>query len=380
MSSIADDSGAAETLSVRKTEVVTKLAAVRALLARHGADSLNLTTVASTAWLTAGTATYVNESVETAILSAFVSDSDAIILTDTIEAPRLRDEERLEELGFAIAVEPWYARGPKLAKLSAGKHIANETAPEWRSLQRELAQLRATLTSGEQTRLRAGAQLAAEAMRETVLAIRPGMSESEVAARLMLASRNRGATAVVALVGSDERIANFRHPLATERAIERYVMIVLSFRYHGLIISLTRSIYFGKLPDSLRETAMMVAKVDANVIAATHEGRTLADMFAYIKQQYAEAGQPHAIEEHHQGGVGGYQGREAFAMPTASDWTIKIGQSFAWNPSLRGAKSEDSILLTPSGPEVITVVTDWPTWTVSTPAGVIARPAIREIE
>jgi antitoxin VapB len=182
------------------------------------------------------------------------------------------------------------------------------------------------------------------------------------------------------LVGSDERIANYRHPLPTDKAIERYVMTVLSFRYHGLIISLTRSIYFGKLTDSLRETALAVAKIDANIIAATQEGRTLADMFAYIRQQYDEAGQPHAIEEHHQGGVSGYQGREAFAMPAASDWTIKIGQSFAWKPSLRGAKSEDSILLTPSGPEVITSVTDWPMWTVATATGVIARPAILEIE
>lgn len=378
--SATDGNGAAEeTLSARQAEIAAKLNAARALLARHSADALHLTTVASAAWITAGAGAYVNESVDAAAFGILITENAAIILTDPIEEPRLREEERLEELGFTFTVEPWYARGPALEKLSAGKRVADETAPEWRGLQRELAQIRAKLAPGEQARLRAGARLAADALRETVLAIRSGMTESEVAARLMLASRNRGGTAVVALVGSDDRIAKYRHPLATDKPIERYAMVVLSFRYHGLILSLTRCVHFGELPDSLRETALAVAKVDANVIAATREGRTLADMFEFIKRQYAEAGQPHAIEEHHQGGPGGYLGREAFATPTASDWSIKVGQSFAWNPSLRGAKSEDTVLLTASGHEVVTNAPDWPTWGIETAEGVIARPAILEV-
>jgi antitoxin VapB len=345
-------------------------------MARYNVNALHLTTIANTAWITAGAATYVNESVDAAALGVLITEETTVILADRIEEPRLREEERLDELGFSFAIDPWYAHGLALERLTSGMCVANDTTPEWSGLQRELSMLRATLLAGEQARLRVGSNLAAGAMRETVLAIRPGMTEDDVAARLMAASRARGGTAIVALVGSDERIAHFRHPLATRKPIERYVMTVLCFRYHGLVISLTRSVYFGGLPENLRAAALAVAKVDANVIAGTREGRTLADMFAFIKRLYVEAGQPHAIEEHHQGGPTGYLGREALAIPTASDWPIRVGQSFAWNPSLRGAKSEDTILLTPSGPEIITSMADWPEWQVETPVGVIARPAI----
>lgn len=368
-----------DTLDSRRHEVAEKVAAVRTLLEQHGADAVMLTTIASTAWITAGGATFVNESVDTAILTAFITADSVTIVTDSIEAPRLNGEEHLDELGFVVMVEPWYARGQELNKLVSGKRVANETAPEWVALQRDLSQLRATLHPNEQARLRAGSTLAAQAMRHALLAVKPGMTEAEAAAQLMLASRHYGGTPVVTLVGSDDRIFTYRHPIATAKVIEKYAMLVLCFRFHGLVISLTRSVYFGELPDDLRETAMAVAKVDAHVIAATQEGHTLAGMFDFIKEQYAAAGQPHAIEEHHQGGTAGYLGREGFAIPTATDWVIKTGQSFAWNPSIRGAKSEDTVLLTATGPEVTTVVANWPMWNVVTPRGFIARPAILEV-
>ena len=49
----------------------------------------------------------------------------------------------------------------------------------------------------------------------------------------------------------------------------------------------------------------------------------------------------------------GYASREIMATPAAYQ-EMRTGQAFAWNPSLVGAKAEETFLLTDAGPEVIT--------------------------
>lgn len=364
-------------LATRRVEVAQKLERLRRLMARRELDMVHLTTIANTAWLTAGASTYVDESVDAAASSLLVTRDDARILTDPVEEPRLRAEERLDALGFTFVVEPWYARGKALAQLTAHQRTGGDTAeasgPSGVDVSSDLVELRSLLTGGEHERLREGARRASQVMWEATRVLSPGMSEHAAAALLAGESRRQGGDATVVLVGSDERIARYRHPLPTGKAIERHAMLVLCFRYKGLITALTRTVYFGEPPESLRALTEVVARVDARVIAATRPGRTLGDMYETLRTAYEREGRPEAIEEHHQGGVIAYRGRETFVRPGSST-LIQVGQAFAWNPSVRGAKSEDTILLTPKGPEVITSVANWPMLSVETDAGVIERP------
>jgi antitoxin VapB len=242
----------------------------------------------------------------------------------------------------------------------------------------DLVALRSLLTAGEQQRMRDGAALATAAMWEVARTLTPGMTELDVAALLAAASKRRGGAATVTLVGGDDRIARFRHPLPTQRVIERQAMLVLCLRYRGLVSALTRTVYFGEAPEPNRNLSAAVARIDAQVIAATRAGRTLGEQYELLREAYEREGAPDAIEQHHQGGTIAYRGRETFAQP-GSLARIEVGQAFAWNPSMRGAKSEDTVLLTASGPEIITAMEQWPTLPIETDAGVIARPAILDV-
>jgi hypothetical protein len=51
-------------------------------------------------------------------------------------------------------------------------------------------------------------------------------------------------------------------------------------------------------------------------------------------------------------------------------------QPFAWNPSITGTKSEDTILATSTGPEIITPARDWPMVSVEGDDGAWQRPDI----
>ncbi|HEV8190980.1 MAG TPA: M24 family metallopeptidase [Ktedonobacterales bacterium] len=359
----------------RRGEIASKLGALRARMEACGVDVLHLTTEANTAWITAGATTYIDEARDAAAFGVAVTSNHAFVLADTIEEPRLHEEEQLDQLGFEIVAEPWYRRGLFAAGLGSDKRVGRDNGVD---MSVEIQQLRMVLGPAERVRLREVCAEAAEVMAEAIPAVHPGMTEFGAAALLAGASRKRGGTATVALVGSDERIYRYRHSLPTHKPIERYAMLVLCYRRYGLVSALTRLVYFGTLPDELRSLALAVARVDAEMIRGTQPGKAHADMFALAKQAYTREGHPEAIEEHHQGGSIGYLSREILATPEA-DTPIVVGQAFAWNPSIRGAKAEDTILLGQGGPDVLTQVAGWPAWSVTVDGQEIARPAILEV-
>ena len=212
-------------------------------------------------------------------------------------------------------------------------------------------------------------------MWEATRGVAPGMMEHAAAALLAAASRARGGTATVTLIGSDERITSYRHPLPTAKVIEREVMLVLCFRYHGLVSALTRTVRFAKATVAQRQLSEAVARIDATIIAETQAGRTLGELYEKLREVYASEGAPEAIEQHHQGGTIAYLARETLACPGELA-CVEVGQAFAWNPSLPGAKSEDTMLLTDRGPEIITAMPDWPMLRIPTAHGIIDRPAV----
>jgi hypothetical protein len=48
----------------------------------------------------------------------------------------------------------------------------------------------------------------------------------------------------------------------------------------------------------------------------------------------------------------------------------------AWNPSITGVKSEDTVLVTDAGPEVLTRTGAWPQARVELDGGAVERPTI----
>lgn len=67
-----------------------------------------------------------------------------------------------------------------------------------------------------------------------------------------------------------------------------------------------------------------------------------------------------AIRDHHQGGTTGYLSREVIATPTTPD-ILATNMAMAWNPSLPGAKIEDTfVLLADNQLENLSLDPNWP--------------------
>jgi antitoxin VapB len=138
-------------------------------------------------------------------------------------------------------------------------------------------------------------------------------------------------------------------------------------------------VHFGQLPEELRRKAEAVARVDAALIAGTCAGRSLEEILQDGIRMYAETGYPEEWKLHHQGGLAGYEPREIVARPGETAQAAD-NQAFAWNPSITGTKSEDTILVGAEGSTVLTEIEDWPMLSLVINGQEYRRPAILEIE
>ena len=89
-------------------------------------------------------------------------------------------------------------------------------------------------------------------------------------------------------------------------------------------------------------------------------------------------GYPGEERFHHQGGTTGYWEREWVATPKGTE-TVVDGQAFAWNPSIRGGKAEDTVILRDGKMEWLTATPELPVISASVngteypAAGVLVR-------
>jgi antitoxin VapB len=121
-----------------------------------------------------------------------------------------------------------------------------------------------------------------------------------------------------------------------------------------------------------------VAFVDAAFILGTRPGRALGEIFQDGAAAYAQKGFPDEWQLHHQGGPAGYEPREYLGIPGATD-IVSAGQAYAWNPSITGVKSEDTVLVGEAGFEVLTAIDGWPELSMVVNGQEFTRPAILEV-
>lgn len=360
------------------TEFLQKQTRVLDLLNQRHLDGLLLQRASSFAWATCGAASYVNTATSLGAASLFITPYNRFLITNTIEAPRLEKEEKLKYQGWDFSVSSWHQQDDTVERLTKGLRIgADHPYQNAVDLDNEIARLRANLTQEEGIRFRVLSRLCAEAMDTAIRSTKPGETEHQIAARLDYECRKRGVQPIVNLIATDERVHAYRHPLPTFKRMDRYAMLVLCGRRWGLVCSITRLIHCGKLPDDLRRKAEAVAKIDAAFIATTRPGIELKQVFKAGVDAYAKSGYKDEWQLHHQGGPAGYEPREFVVTPNTKDMVAPL-QVYAWNPSITGTKSEDTIQVSEQENEILTAIPGWPEIEVEVGGKTYSRPSILE--
>lgn len=312
------------------------------------------------AWVTGGAVELrVLTPGETGVASLLVTATGMrYYFTTENEAPRLHDEE-FGALDFEPVLFPWWADDTVAAAAKlAGGPLGSDT-PGAGLTPVNLYPLRAALTETEIARYRwLGAETAAATV-EALNEVEPGLSEFDLEAITAAGLLRRGILPSVALYAVDERIFKYKHAVPRGNRLKQYGMLNLCSRKWGLAISITRFIHFGALPADLAAHFNSAAHVYTALLNACRVGATSAELFKVAQAAYAAQGFPGEERFHHQGGPTGYGEREWLATPAGTEVVVN-SQAFAWNPSIRGGKVEDTVILCDGVIENLTATPELP--------------------
>ncbi|MGI0484028.1 M24 family metallopeptidase [Pantanalinema rosaneae CENA516] len=347
-------------------EIGHKLNVVRQILSETGAAGVRLRGTDWFAWATAGGSNAVLLAAETGIAEVFITASAAWILTDTIEAQRLQDEEVSAE--FQIAAFPWTDTEQRdnfvTAATDRGQVCSDRPTATEAPLPDALIQHKRVLLPSEIDRYRQVGQLASIAMTEALTQAQPDWTESQLAGAGAAALWQRGLHPALTLVAGERRLPLYRHATAKSERLGNIAMLVFCARGFGLYANLTRFVGFGQLAAAQAQLHQDIREIEAIALDQCQVDTPLDHIYRTLQQAYEQQGYPTAIAEHHQGGTTGYLSREVIATPQTRDRLV-ANMAMAWNPSLTGAKIEDTFLLHGNNQlENLTLDPNWATVTV----------------
>ncbi|YAF98002.1 MAG: M24 family metallopeptidase [Nodularia sp. CChRGM 3473] len=334
-------------------EVSTKLGFIRETLSQTEVGGVRLRSTDWFAWATAGASNTVLLTAETGVAELLVTGQDAWVLTDEIEAQRLKDEELPSH--FKLHINPWAdaaARESFVRDATGGgkiiSDVCNNSTSQEQPIPHSLQQYKRVLLPTELERYRQVGQQASAAMTEVLQAAQPSWTEYQLAGAGAEALWVRGLHPALTLVAGERRLPLYRHATPTKEKIGRQAMLVFCARGYGLYANLTRFVSFGTLADEYAQLHRHVREIEAQALSLCQPGTNLDTIYHALAQAYEQHGFAHAIREHHQGGTTGYLAREIVANPLTKDFLTE-NMAIAWNPSLTGAKIEDTFVILKNG-------------------------------
>lgn len=351
----------------RIAEVAQKRSQIAALLLDKQIDAVLISRHENIAWATAGLVDVrVGVLKESGAASLLVTrEGGAYYLTTNNEAARMAEEE-FAGIGYEPVVNPWYANDiPASIGLIVGSGKIASDMPQFGYDVLPMQSLRYELTEGEVARYRWLGSHAAKVATAVLRRVQPGTQERTFQAILAEQLLDLEIMPSTYLTAVDARALSYRHAVPRSGVLERLGMLGFCARRWGLSVSMTRFVQFGGEVAEFSNQMAVVAQVNARLLCATREGATSDGLFKVAEEAYAALGCAGEERMHHQGGATGYLEREWVARPRGGECATSR-QAFAWNPNLRGAKVEDTVLLhhgaielLTATPELPVVITSW---------------------
>ena len=236
--------------------------------------------------------------------------------------------------------------------------------PRWRATTDLVESLRERKDATEIDRIRTAASMATSALAKTLPAIRPGMTELEVAGVLEKSIRDAGSEAFPfpSIVASGPRSA-LPHARSSSRQIANGELLLMDFgaASDGYCADVTRTVVVGKASDEQRAVYDVVRRANELAAGEVRAGLRGREADALARDYIERCG--YGEEFGHGLGHGlGIEVHEAPRLARTADGVLSPGavvtiEPGIYRPGWGGVRIEDDVHLAPNGPELLTCFT-----------------------
>lgn len=357
-------------------EVKIKLERIRNLMDTEQLDNVLLTTTPNFFWLTGGKNGFVDKGSENAAVKLLIDRDNAYVICNSSERYRIMEEE-LSEKEFELIPFQWHEDEYEVLKpyLKGNRTGSDSGIYGSKNVMNQIQSQRYVLTPEEEKRMSEIGLECAQILETAVREIVPGETELEAAGRVTGQLISRGFQVPVCLVAADNRMLKYRHPIPTEKKIDKYAMIAICGQKYGLTISISRIISFGEIPDDIRKKYESLLKIDATYISNTVAGNKVCDILKKAYDVYSQEGYEADFHLHHQGGALGYLTRD-YCVNFRNEEKVLNHQGFSWNPTISGVKLEDTYIVNGDKQTIVSDTNTWKYRNVEIDGKVIRRPDI----
>ena len=305
-----------------------------------------------------------------------VSARDVVLLTDFRYATQVEDEVGDGVRVVVVTQSLWTGLWDVLAALTTVQRVGFDSAHlvhrdfqrllekgvkyQWRPTTDVVEQLRESKDPGEVASIRRAIGMAEQALKLTLSQIGPGMTETMVAGVLEKALRDAGSEdfPFPSIVASGARSA-LPHARAGDRklAVGDFVLIDFGAVADGYCSDITRTVALGAETTEQREVYLVVQEANARASRLVVAGMRGMDADALAREYIHARGFGEAFGHSLGHGIG-LEVHEAPRLAKTAEAVLPVGavvtiEPGIYRPGWGGIRIEDDVLLTESGPLVL---------------------------
>lgn len=334
---------------------------VRGYLESNGYDTMILGRRDNFAWFTYGGDNKIFRTSDIGFGLLVITREKVTLVAHIMDAARITDDE-LPGLPVEVEAIKWFepSREETAMRIAEGRVVSDYPIEGADARLKDIVALHTPYTPWEVERYAEIGALSDAQYLEIAQAIRPGMTELEVEALMLEVFGREAMMPKVLLVGSDERIAKYRHPSASGKKIEKLVLIHAAPDKMGMHSIITRMLYFGDtLPEDLAYRYDLCNRLQASTFSMMKPGNLHLPILEERKKILAEEGLSGEYELHFPGCTTGYYVGDN--IPILGNEPIIDTMCYDWFITITGAKIEELSMATPEGGKLLSTGGGWPT-------------------
>jgi Xaa-Pro aminopeptidase len=218
--------------------------------------------------------------------------------------------------------------------------------------------LRMRKDDGEFAALKMNAAIADRTMQKIFAALKPGVSEAELAAEARAHFSAEGAATMFTIVGAGPNGAFPHHQTGERRLAEGDAVVIdIGGRKNGYPSDITRMAVVGRPPEGYGQIHTIVEKAVQAALKAARPGVQAKEVDAAARKVISDAGYGEYFV-HRTGHGMGIDGHEPPYITATSETVLEEGMVFSIEPGIYipgrfGIRLEDIVVLREDGPEIL---------------------------